>query len=104
MSYALNISGFVDFHIYHKDGSPIYLYGGKLVAGYDLAVRIGTKYKFLSRNTQEQVEQAIQENLYMFDVVESNKFYYPNTNMFSMSNAVQGLKGSVLTLKEKYRF
>ena len=35
-------------------------------------------------------------------IEETRKFYYPNDNMFSMSNAEKHISGEILTLKYKY--
>lgn len=101
--YIPNISGFVDFCSYHTNGEPIYFVNGRLYAGFDMLCRIDYKYNFTSVKAQAETEKAIMENMYMFDVEETDKFYYPNDNMFSMSNAQKHIKGQILTLKENYR-
>lgn len=104
--YIPYISGFSDFCEYHADGKPIYIshdrLSNRLVAGFDLASSISSRYIFTTPFTQMEIERAIFANMYMFDVEESNLFYYPNTNMFSHSNAVTGLHGFILRLKGKY--
>lgn len=102
-NYIPNISGFVDFCEYHANGEPIYFVNGRLYAGYDMLVRIDYRYNFLFEESKRETEKAILENIYMFDVKESNNFYYPNDNMFSGDNSERGIKGQILTLKEKYR-
>lgn len=91
-----NISGFVDFCSYHSNGEPIYFVNGKLYAGFDMLTMIECRYNFV-------FPESILENMYMFDVEETNKFYYPNDNMFSANNSIKGVKGQILVLKEKYR-
>ena len=98
-----NISGFVDFCSYHANGKPIYFVDGKLYAGFDMLATLESKYDFVFSDSKKEIENAIKENMYMFNVEESNKFYYPNDNMFSANNSIKGIKGHVLTLKEKYR-
>lgn len=101
--YIPNISGFTDFCCYHANGEPIYFVNGRLYASSDMLVRIDYKYNFTNKNTKAEIEKAITENMYMFDVRETNGFYYPNDNMFSMSNAEKNIHGQILTLKKKYR-
>ena len=99
---AYNISGFSDLCSVHANGEPIYIVNGQITASFDLLVCAEARYDFWF-NCKAEVEKAIQDNLYMFDIVESNEFYYPNDNMLSSSNAKHGIKGQILTLKEKYR-
>ena len=103
MKYVPNISGFADFCYYHANGEPIYFVNGKLYAGFDMLVRIDYKYNFTDASVKAEVEKAIIENDYMFDIEETHNFYYPNDNMFSMSNAENNIHGFVLTLRDKYR-
>lgn len=100
--YTPNISGFVDFCEYHANGEPIYYAGGHIYASFDMAVRLDCKYNFLFRGSVCEIEKGIASNMYMFDVEETDDFYYPNTNMFSMSNAENNIKGYILRLKKKY--
>lgn len=100
--YIPNISGFTDFCEYHANGEPIYFVNGHLYAGFDMLVRINSRYNFLFDDSKSVVEKAIAENMYMFDAEETQSFYYPNDNMFSMSNAEKNIKGYVLKLKRKY--
>jgi hypothetical protein len=99
--YLPNIAGFADFCEYHANGRPIYLVNGQLRYGYDLLCDIHYKYNFWF-DCQAEIEKAIAENMYMFDVKETNEFYYPNDNMFSGDNSIRNIKGLVLTLKKKY--
>ena len=101
-NYIPNISGFADFISWHGNGKPIYLVNGHLVPDFCLECNINYFFNFWF-DCKEEIEKAIQENLYMFDIKESDDFYYPNTNMFSMSNAEYGIKGLILTLKKQYR-
>lgn len=103
MSYVPWISGFASFCEHHKDGSPIYLVCGSLRAGFDLLVDIKTRYRFTTPQVQKEIEAAIQKNLYMFDVIESPGFFYPNDNMFSGDNSQYHIHGLILRLKEKYQ-
>ena len=103
MTYIPNISGFVDFCSYHANGEPIYLVNGRLRAGFDALAGIDYKYDFTFSGTKAEIEKAIAENMYMFDVEETDKFFYPNDNMFSMNNSQKHIKGQILTLKKKYR-
>lgn len=100
--YIPNISGFVDFCEYHANGEPIYFSGGHIYASFDMAMRLDYKYNFLFKNSVNEIERAIANNMYMFDIEETHAFYYPNTNMFSMSNAENNIKGYILRLKKKY--
>lgn len=102
MSYIPNISGFVDFCGYHANKEPIYIVNGKLYATLDMCCHISDRYNFTNSRVKEEVEQAIKDNIYMFDIEKTNKFYCSNDNMFSMSNAQYHIKGEVLTLKRKY--
>lgn len=101
--YIPNISGFADFCEWHKDGKLIYIVNGHLYAGLDMLCDLKYYYNFLFPNTKAEIENAIQRNLYMFDVEETNQFYYPNDNMFSGDNSEHGIKGYILKLKKKYR-
>ena len=101
--YKPIISGFVDFCVYHSDGEPIYFVNGKLYAGFDMLASVDCMYDFVFPDTQKEIETAIKKNMYMFDVEESNKFFYPNDNMFSKDNSTKNIKGTILTLKGKYR-
>lgn len=98
-----NISGFVDFCSYHSKGYPIYFVNGHLYAGFDMLASIEYRYNFVLKNSQKEIEKAIMENMYMFDVTETDKFFYPNDNMFSSDNSIRNIKGQVLVLKKKYR-
>ena len=100
--YIPNISGFVDFCEYHANGEPIYFVNGQLYAGFDMLIRIDYKYNFLFEDSKRNIEKAITENMYMFNIEETHDFYYPNDNMFSMSNAENNIKGYILRLKKKY--
>lgn len=102
-NYVPNISGFVDFCSYHSNGEPIFFVGGRLYAGFDMFVKIEYRYNFVYEDSRSEIEKAITENLYMFDIKMSSRFYYPNNNMFSMSNAMEDIKGMVLTLKSRYK-
>ena len=97
-----NISGFADFCSYHANGEPIYFVNGRLYAGFDMLIMIECRYNFLFPESRRETERAIKENIYMFDIEETNSFYYPNDNMFSGDNSIREIKGQVLTLKEKY--
>ena len=101
--YIPMISGFNDFCFFHKSGEPIYLVDGKLQAGYDLLVDIKHRYNFTDSKVQSEVEQAIQENLYMFDITESNQFFWPNDSMFSGDSSESNILGQKLVIKPKYR-
>lgn len=61
------------------------------------------RYNFVLKNSQKEIEKAIMENMYMFDVTETDKFFYPNDNMFSSDNSIRNIRGQVLVLKKKYR-
>ena len=98
-----NISGFVDFCSYHSQGYPIYFVNGHLYAGFDMLASIEYRYNFVLKNSQKEIEKAIMENMYMFDVTETDKFFYPNDNMFSGDNSIRNIRGQVLVLKKKYR-
>lgn len=69
-----------------------------------MLVSIKYKYNFTNTKVKTEVEHAIQKNLYMFDILNTNAFYYPNNNMFSMSNAEKNIKGQILTLKKTIYF
>lgn len=101
--YVPNISGFVDFCEYCMDGKPIYFVSRHLFAGFDMLCDLRYYFNFIFPNTKKEIENAIQENLYMFDIFETNAFYYPNDNMFSGDNSEYGINGYVLKIKEKYR-
>ena len=101
--YVPLISNFADFCECHKKGELIFLVDGKLHADYDLLVRLDTRYRFPSPLVQKEIEEAIQKNMYFFDVRHSNMFFWPNDNMFSMSNAQYHIPGLILTVKEKYQ-
>lgn len=75
---------------------------GKLVNGFDLLCQIKYKYNFLN-DCQNDIERAILENLYFFDISESSSFYYSNDNMHSHSNEQRGIKGKIFQVKRKYR-
>ena len=100
--YKPNISGFADFCSHHADRSPIYFVNGKLYANFNMLVMIECKYNFLFPESKRETEKAIVENMYMFDIEETNRFYYPNDNMFSSDNSIRGIKGQILTLERKY--
>ena len=100
--YIQNISGFVDFIQYHGTGKPIYMVDGHLYVGLDMLTDLRTCYNFTFVNSKRQIEKAIQENMYMFDVMEVDDFYYPNDNMFSGDNSQHRIKGCILTIKDKY--
>ena len=102
-TYIPSISGFSDFCQQHMHGEPIFLVNGKLYAEFDLLVNIKYRYHFTEHDSKQKIEQAIQQNMYLFDVRESNRFFYPNTNMFSGDCSEYGIKGQVLVIKEKYR-
>ena len=102
--YIPNISGFVDFIEYHGKGKQIYMVNNHLYAGLDMLTDLRTCYNFTFANSQRQIEKAIQENMYMFDVMEIDDFYYPNDNMFSGDNSQYGIKGYILTIKDKYLY
>lgn len=102
MSYKPNISGFVDFCSYHTNGEPIYFVDGHLYNGFDMLVSAHYRYNFLFASSLREVEKAIEKNWYMFDVEESNAFYYPNDNMFSGDNSQHHIPGYILRLKRKY--
>ena len=96
----MNIAGFADLCEMHKD-KPIYIYNQEIVAGFDLLVDIKYRYNFID-NCKKEIEDALRENLYMFDIERSSLFYWPNDNMHSHSNEMRGLKGYLLYLKPKY--
>lgn len=98
--YIPNISGFVDFCSYHSDGKPIYFVNGTLYAGFDMLASIDCCYNFVFKDSKREIEKAILENMYMFDVEETDKFFYPNDNMFSMDNSIKNIKGMILTMKQ----
>ena len=98
-----NISGFVDFCSYHANGKPIYFVNGRLYAGFDMLAMIECRYNFLFPESKMETEKAIMENMYMFDVEETDKFYYPNDNMFSNPCPIKNINGWVLTLKKRYK-
>lgn len=98
-----NISGFVDFCEYHaRTKLPILIVNGNLVASFDMLVGINNCYNFTNAKAKKEIEKAIMENMYMFDVEENVGFYYPNDNMFSPDNSQHGIRGQVLTIKRKY--
>ena len=101
--YIPNISGFSDFCSYHSNGTPIYFVRGKLYADFDMLTSIECRYNFVFSNSKSEIEKAILDNIYMFDIEETDQFYYPNDNMFSMDNSIKNIRGKVLTLKERYR-
>ena len=103
MEYIPYISGFTDFIEYHSNGSPIYMVDHHLYAGLDMLTDISTRYNFTFANSKRQIEKAIKENIYMFNVIPTDEFYYPNDNMFSGDNSQYGIKGYILTVKDKYR-
>ena len=100
-----NISGFVDLCSCMSMGmiKEILLVNNKIVASKELNCCIESAYNFCFDDSKVDCEKAIQQSLYMFDIVESNDFYYANDNMFSGSNAQHGIKGQILTLKDKYK-
>ena len=95
-----NISGFSDFCSWHKNGQPIYIVRGQLYADFDMLTSIENRYDFLFPDSKREIEKAISDNMYMFDIEDTNKFYYPNDNMFSGDNSIKGIKGQILTLKK----
>ena len=101
--YIPNISGFSDFCSFHSNGDPIYFVDGKLYAGFNMLERIDCKYNFTDVQARAATEKAITENMYVFDIEETNKFYYPNDNMFSGDNSERNIRGQILYLKEKYK-
>ena len=100
--YKYNVSGFSDFCSYYASGEEFYFVDGRLKPSLDLL----TSDSYLPFNfwfdCKKEIEEAIKENLYMFDIKETNSFYYPNDNMFSRSNAEYNIKGYILKLKKKY--
>jgi hypothetical protein len=98
-----NIGGYVDLCCYLATGKELLLVNNKIVANKELNCCVESAYNFLFSDSKLECERAIQENLYMFNITESNNFYYANDNMFSGSNAQYGIKGQVLKLKEKYK-
>jgi len=101
-TYIPNISGFSDFCQQHMRGEPIFLVDGKLYAGFDMLTDIKYRYHFTDNGVKQEIEQAIRQNMYLFDIRESSHFFYPNTNMFSGDCSEYGIKGQVLVIKEKY--
>ena len=79
-------------------GYPIYFVNGHLYAGFDMLASIEYRYNFVLKNSQKEIEKAIMENMYMFDVTETDKFFYPNDNMFSGDNSIRNIRGQVLLL------
>ena len=103
MFYIPNISGFVDFVSYHGNyNKPIYFYNGKVKAGFCLNTRLENMYNFTDVDALNEVNEAIRKHMYMFDAVETNKFYSCNDNMFSRDNSQKNLKGLLLTVKAPY--
>ena len=104
MFYIPNISGFVDFISYHANyNKPIYFVNGHVTAGFCLNTRLDQKYNFFSDEVVGEINEAICENMYMFDVAKTNKFYSCNDNMFSRDNSVKNIEGLLLTVKRQYR-
>ena len=102
-TYRPKISGFSDFLQFHVNGLPFYMYRGCLYAGYDLLIPAENRYHFTGPEVKQEIESAIAQNAYFFDVEKSSAFYWPNTNMFSAPCTVEHLCGEICTIKEKYQ-
>ena len=102
--FVPNINGFADFISYHANyNKPIYFVNGHVTAGFCLNTRLNQKYNFFSDEVVGEINEAICKNMYMFDVVKTNKFYSCNDNMFSRDNSAKNIEGLLLTVKEQYR-
>jgi len=103
MFYIPNISGFVDFISYHTNNNkPIYFVNGHVTAGFCLNTRLDQKYNFFSDEVVGEINETICENMYMFDVAKTNKFYSCNDNMFSRDNSAKNIEGLLLTVKRQF--
>ncbi|WP_299053955.1 hypothetical protein [uncultured Eubacterium sp.] len=103
MFYIPNINGFADFISYHANyNKPIYFVNGHITAGFCLNTRLDQKYNFFSDEVVGEINEAICENMYMFDVAKTNKFYSCNDNMFSRDNSAKNIEGLLLTVKRQF--
>jgi hypothetical protein len=86
------------------DGSEIYMANGRICADFNLEVNSqrATGLSFEDGYSESKLSEDIRKHEYLFEKKESTSFYYPNTNMFSMSNEVRGIKGFILRLKPEY--
>lgn len=63
---------------------------------------VDQKYNFFSDKVVGEINEAICENMYMFDVAKTNKFYSCNDNMFSRDNSAKNIEGLLLTVKRQF--
>ena len=100
-----NISGFVDLCSCLSMGmiKEVLLINKRIVANYELNCCIESAYNFIFDDSKSDCERAIEQSLYMFDIVETDRFYYANDNMFSGNNSQRNIKGQILRLKDKYK-
>lgn len=101
--YRPKISGFVDFMQYHANGEPIYIYHDSLHASFDLLIPLKQRYDFSGPEVQREIENAIKQNAYFFDINSSDRFFWPNTNMFGYPCSFDRERGKVMIIKDKYR-
>lgn len=76
---------------------------GTIVAGFDLFEKIENKYNFLFKESKEEIENAIKDNLYFFDIEESSQFYWPDNRMFGHHFEIRDIKGKIFRLKKEYQ-
>lgn len=97
------INSFDDLVKYHADGKPILYCQKSISPSFDLLVRMDYMYNFPSLEVKEEVNEELRKRMYMFEAEETHMFYWPNDNMFSMSNAEYNIRGWILTLKDEYK-
>lgn len=92
-----NVSSFNDFITKIQDKTIFFAYGSIQPC---LCLNIAHMYYFSYSNnyTEKQLNIDILNNKEMFTWELKNNFYYANDNMFSNSNAENGLKGYMLKL------
>ena len=97
----MEIKNFEDFLKFHKDSRrPIYMVNGTLEPGYNMLERIESVYHFSYPDLEQTIAEQLLANKRLFEIIPTNKFYYPNDNMFSGNNSWTGIKGEVWYLKE----
>ena len=97
----MEIKNFEDFLKFHKDSRrPIYMVNGQLEPGYNMLIRIESVYHFSYPALEQIITKQLLANKKLFEIISTNRFYYPNDNMFSGNNSCTGIKGEVWSLKE----
>lgn len=100
-----NCSSFKDFleQVGDKEFYIINDCGYTIVADYCLNYDNSSFFSFANGYSEAKLNKNIRENMHLFDVRKTNKFYYANDNMHSCSNAMHGIWGLVLKLKEEFK-